>query len=132
MNIILASGVIAASTGDSSLAIEFNLPPALIIGLLVSTVLPILTGLVTTRVTHSGVRAAILAALAAVTGLGTELLASINAGTTYDLGNGLILALTSFLVAVAMHFGLWKPTTVAEKAQNVLVTSKGDDGTYRA
>ena len=113
-------------------AIEFNLPPALILGLIVSTVLPILTGLVTTRVTSSAWKAVILAGLAAVTGLGTELLASINAGTTYDLGNGLILALTSFLVAVAMHFGLWKPTTVAEKAQNVLVTSKGDDGTYRA
>lgn len=112
-------------------AIEFNLPPALILGLIVSTVLPILTGLVTTRVTHSGVKAVILAGLAAITGLGTELLTSIQAGTTYDLGTGLILALTAFLVAVAMHFGLWKPTTVAEKAQSILVTAKGDDGNYR-
>lgn len=107
-------------------AIEFNLPPALILGLIVSTVLPILTGLVTTRVTPSGIKAVILAALAAVTGLLTELLASLNAGTTYDLGNGLILALTAFLVAVAMHFGLWKPTTISEKAQSVLVTAKDD------
>ena len=112
-------------------AIEFNLPPALILGLIVSTVLPILTGLVTTRVTHSGVKAVILAGLAAITGLGTELLNSIQAGKTYDLGTGLILALTAFLVAVAMHFGLWKPTTVAEKAQSILVTAKGDDGNYR-
>lgn len=123
MNIVL----LAASQN----AIEFNLPPALILGLIVSTVLPILTGLVTTRVTNGGIKAVILAGLAAITGLGTELLASIQAGTTYDLGTGLILALTAFLVAVAMHFGLWKPTTVAEKAQNVLVTAKGDDGTYR-
>lgn len=102
--------------------IDFNLPPALIIGLLVSTVLPIVVGLVTTRVTHSGVKAFVLAALSATTGLLSELLASINANTSYDLGNGLIFALTSFLVAVAMHYGLWKPTTVSAKAQNVMVT----------
>ena len=105
--------------------IEFNLPPALIIGLLVSTVLPILVGLVTTKVTSPGWKAIILAVLAAVTGLLTELLASINAGVAYDLGNGLVLALTSFLIAVALHFGLWKPTTVSAKAQDVLVVAEG-------
>ena len=125
MNLILLAAAPAP-------AIEFNVPPALIIGLIVSTVLPILTGLVTTRVTSGAWKAVILALLAAVTGLGTELLASIQAGTTYDLGTGLILALTAFLVAVAMHFGLWKPTTVSAKAQSVLVTAKGDDGVYRA
>lgn len=104
--------------------IVFNLPPALIIGLLVSTVLPILVGLVTTKVTSSGVKAVILAVLASVTGLLTELLAAINAGVAYDLGNGLVLAVTSFLIAVALHFGLWKPTTLTDKAQSVLVTAK--------
>ena len=102
--------------------IVFNIPPALIIGMLVSTVLPILVGLVTTRVTHSGKKAILLAVLAAVTGLLTELLASVQAGTTYDMGAGLVLAITAFLVAVAMHYGLWKPTTVSSKAQDVLVT----------
>lgn len=104
--------------------VVFNLTPALVIGLLVSTVLPILVGLVTTRVTSSGVRAGALAALAAITGLLTELLASINAGVAYDLGSGLVLALTAFIVAVAMHYGLWKPTTVSAKAQSVLVTEE--------
>ena len=131
MSIIFAGTVLAATNGDQAVAIEFNLPPALIVGLIVSTILPILVGLVTTRVTNSSWKAVILAALAAVTGLLTELLASINAGTAYDLGNGLIFALTSFLVATAMHFGLWKPTTVSKKAQEVLVTAKDDNGTYR-
>ena len=111
--------------------IVFNLPPALVIGLVVSTILPVLTGLVTTRLTSGGVKAVVLAALAAVTGLGTELLNAINSGTQYDLGTGLVLALTAFIVGVALHYGLWKPTMVSEKAQNVLVTSKGADGTYR-
>lgn len=124
--------VLFAAAENPALAIEFNVAPAAIIGLLVSTVLPILVGLVTTRVTDGRIKAILLAALAAVIGLGTELLASIQTGTTYDLGQGLLLALTSFLVAVAMHFGLWKPTGVAGAAQNVLVTAKGDVGVYRA
>ena len=36
--------------------ITFNLPPALILGLIVSTILPLLVGLVTRTVTHGGPR----------------------------------------------------------------------------
>jgi hypothetical protein len=105
--------------------IVFELPPALLLGLLVSTILPIVVGLVTTRVTHSGVKAVLLAVLSAVTGLLTELLASVNAGQPYDLGTGLVLAITAFLVAVALHYGLWKPTTVSAKVQDMMITSGG-------
>lgn len=97
--------------------IVFNLPPAIVIGLLVSTVLPLLVGLVTKVVTDSRWKAIILAALAAITGLLTELLASINAGTAYNLGTGLVVALIAFLIAVGMHFGLWKPVGAADAAQ---------------
>ena len=97
--------------------ITFDLPPALIIGLLVSTILPLLVGLVTSKFADGGLKAVILAGLAAVTGLLTELGASIAAGTAYDLGTGLVLALTSFLVAVGIHFGIWKPTGITAKAQ---------------
>lgn len=99
--------------------ISFDLPPALILGLVVSTILPLLVGLVTKTVTSPSVKAVLLAALAAVTGLGTELLASINAGTTYDLGTGLVLALTSFVVAVGLHYGIWKPTGTSHALQEV-------------
>jgi hypothetical protein len=129
--LLVSSNALVAAAGDSAAAIEFTLPWPLILGMVVSTILPILVGLVTTRVTNSGLKAVLLAALSAVTGLGTELLAAINSGTTYDLGNGLIFALTSFAIAVSLHYGLWKPTTVSAKAQNVLVTAKGDDGVYR-
>lgn len=111
--------------------LEFTLDPALIIALLVSTVLPLLVGLVTTRVTHGGVKAVLLAALALVTSLLTELGNAIAAGVSYDVGRGLLLAIPVFLVAVGMHFGLWKPVGASEGAQNVLVTAKGTDGTYR-
>jgi hypothetical protein len=101
------------------LGITFSFPPALILGLLVSTILPLLVGLVTTRVVAGGVKALLLAALSAITGLLTELLASVNAGTTYDAGTGLVLALTSFLIAVGLHYGLWKPTGASNAVQSV-------------
>ena len=104
--------------------IEFNLPPALIIGLLISTVLPLLVGLVTTRVTHSGWKAVVLAALALVTAILTELAAAVNAGVAFDLGTALLLAIPTFLIAVGMHFGIWKPVGASAAAQDVLVTPR--------
>ena len=99
--------------------ISFTLDPALIIQLLVSTVLPLLVGLVTKTVTHGGIKAVLLAGLALVTSLLTELGASITAGTTYVLGQGLLLAIPTFLTAVGLHYGLWKPIGAATKAQEL-------------
>lgn len=104
--------------------IVFNIEPALIIGLLVSTVLPLLVGLVTTRVTHGGTKAVMLAGLALVTSLLTELGVAVSSATSYDLGQGLLLAIPTFLIAVGMHYGLWKPVGASAGAQGVLVTTK--------
>jgi len=97
--------------------IAFTLDPALIIGLLVSTVLPLLVGLVTTRVTNGGIKAVLLAGLALVTALLTELGVAVSNGETYDLGRGLLIAIPTFLIAVGMHFGLWKPVGASTAAQ---------------
>ena len=99
--------------------LSFDIPPALIVGLIVSTILPLLVGLVTKTVTNGSVKAVLLAALSAVTGFGTELAAAINSGATYNAGTGLVLALIAFLVAVGLHYGLWKPTGASAAAQNV-------------
>lgn len=104
--------------------VNFDLPPALILGLIVSVVLPLLVGLVTTRVTASGTKAVLLAALASITGLGTELVNAVNTGTSYDLGTGIILALSSFLIAVGIHAGIYKPTGATAAVQSVGVTDK--------
>lgn len=102
--------------------LSFTLDLALVIGLLVSTVLPLLVGLVTTRVTHGGVKAALLAGLALLTSLLTEWGVAVQSDTTYDVGRGLLLAIPTFLIAVGMHYGLWKPTTASAKVQAVGVT----------
>lgn len=86
-----------------------------IIGLLVGTILPLLVGLVTTRVTHEGVKAVLLAALSAITGFLTELLAPGD----FDLKTAVLTWLGAFLVAVGMHYGLWKPTSVSAKVQSI-------------
>jgi len=98
-----------------------NLDNAYWLGLLVSVVLPVLVGLVTTRVTHAGVKAVLLLALTAVNGFLVELAGPHPDG--WDLGSAVVLTLVSFGTAVLSHFGLWKPTGISGKAQDTLVTS---------
>lgn len=99
--------------------IEFHLDALQIITFFVAVVAPLLVGLVTTRVTAANVKAWLLAALAAVTGLGSELIQSLTEGTVYDLGQGLIGAVTAFIIGVALHYGLYKPTGTSTALQKV-------------
>ncbi|MFH8627744.1 hypothetical protein ACH4A8_38655 [Streptomyces vietnamensis] len=95
------------------------------LGLLVSVVLPVLVGLVTTRVTHAGTKAVLLLALSGLNGFLVEL-ASPAPG--WDAGTAAVLALVSFATAVLAHFGLWKPTGLSGKAQDTLVTARTPRG----
>ena len=97
-----------------------NLDKAYWLGLLVSVVLPVLVGLVTTRVTGAGVKAVLLLALSVVNGFVVEYAAP---GPGYDAGTAAVLAAVTFGTGVLAHFGLWKPTGVAGRAQDSLVTS---------
>lgn len=97
-----------------------NLDQAYWIGLLVSVILPVLVGLVTTRVTHAGVKAVLLLVLSGLDGFLVEYVAG---GPGYDVGTAAVLALVAFATGVLSHFGLWKPTGVAGRAQDSLVTS---------
>ncbi|MFI2081407.1 hypothetical protein ACH43Y_13805 [Streptomyces rubiginosohelvolus] len=95
---------------------DVTLDTAYWLGLLISVVLPVLVGLVTTRVTHSGTKAVLLLALTALNGFLVELA---NPGDDYNVGTAAVLTLVSFGTAVLSHFGLWKPTGVSGKAQDV-------------
>ncbi|MET9322010.1 hypothetical protein ABZX75_17715 [Streptomyces sp. NPDC003038] len=86
--------------------------------LLIAFVLPVLVGLVTTRVTHPGRKAVVLLALAAVESFVVELT---EAGPGWAAGDAAVLTLVNFVVAVAAHFGLWKPAGVAQRAQDMLI-----------
>lgn len=91
------------------------------LGLLISVVLPVLVGLVTTRVTHAGSKAVLLLALSVLNGFLVELAAP---GPGWNAGTAAVLALVSFATGVLTHFGLWKPTGVSGKAQDSLVTGR--------
>lgn len=109
--------------------LTYGLDVVQILTLVVATVLPVLVGLVTTRVTHPGAKGVLLACLSALTALGTEALAAAQTGTPYDLGRGLVMALGVWVVAVATHYGLWRPTGVADTATDTgrTVTTIGRD-----
>lgn len=104
--------------------VAFTLDPATVVQLLIAFILPVLVGLVTTRVTSPAIKAWLLAGLSLVTALLVELARALTAGETYDLGVALLTALPAFVVSVASHYGLWRPTGVTEKAQETLVTPR--------
>ncbi|MFK0018181.1 hypothetical protein [Streptomyces sp. NPDC090798] len=96
-----------------------NLDKAYWLGLLVSVVLPVLVGLVTTRVTSPGIKAVLLLALSTATGFVVEYAGPHDAG--YSVGTAAVLALVSFGTGVLSHFGFWKPVGVAGRAQDSFV-----------
>jgi len=99
--------------------IAFTLDPLTVVHLVVAFVLPVVVGLVTTRVTSSSTRAWVLSALTLVTSLLVELGRAIESGTTYDVGVALLAALPAFVISVSTYYGLWKPTGVTDAAQGV-------------
>lgn len=108
-----------AADAPTAPAVAFTLDPATVVQLLIAFILPVLVGLVTTRVTSPAVKAWLLAGLSLITSLLVELGRSITSGTTYDLGVALLAALPAFVVSVATHYGLWKPTGVSATVQDI-------------
>lgn len=89
--------------------------------LLVTVLLPVLVGLVTKVSTSGAVKAVLLAVLSAVTGVASALIQANDAGKSVDLYPLALSAVSVFVVAVATHYGLWKPTQVSAAAQNTLI-----------
>lgn len=77
-------------------------------GLVVGVVLPLLVGIVTRATTPPGVKAVLLAALAAVTVVIQEALQD----GSFETKAAILKFAGLFLTAVGLHFGLLKPTNV--------------------
>ena len=97
-----------------------------VVQLILAVVLPILVGLVTTRVTAGSVKAWLLAGLTLATSVITELAGAISSSTPFDLGIALLAAIPAFAISVATYYGLWKPTGVGVAAQDVEATTLVD------
>ena len=103
--------------------IVFTLDPAQVIQLLLTVIMPIGVGLVTTRATSGAVKAWLLAILTLITALLTGLGGAIASNTPFDVGLALLSAIPAFAISVATYYGLWKPTGAAGRAQDVKATS---------
>jgi len=91
---------------------NFFVDPA-IISVLLGSVLPILVGLVTKEVAARGLQAAILALLSGATGVlaGAQSTGGVISRTT------ILYAFVAWVVAVATHYGFWKPTGASDAVQ---------------
>lgn len=99
--------------------IVFSLDPAIIIQLVLSVIMPIAVGLVTTRVTSGAVKAWLLATFTLVASILTQWGTAIAIGGPFDIGLALLAVIPAFAISVATYYGLWKPTGIAGAAQDV-------------
>lgn len=86
---------------------------AQVLTLFVAIIFPVLVGLVTTKETNPTVQSLILATLSLASGLVSAWLAAIVGHVGFDLFTALVTGLGAWVVAVATHFGLWKPAGVS-------------------
>jgi hypothetical protein len=82
------------------------------ITLLSGTLLPFLVALVTARLAWAGLKAIVLAVLAAIAGLINELYGASGVLANVDWSSAGANAVTTFLIAVGFHFGLWRPVNL--------------------
>jgi hypothetical protein len=81
--------------------------------------IPVLVGLVTQKTTNSGLKATLLAALSLAAGVIGEAITAATSGTQFDVFASLYSFAGVFIVAVASHYGFWRPTGVTEKVQSI-------------
>lgn len=109
---------------------NYTMSLAGLIALVVQFVLPLVVGLVTKASWSAGLRAVLLLLLSFVAQVLVELGTSLDAGTSFDWRTALWSAAVGFVMAVAVHFGLWKPTGAADAAKDSGITD-GTARTYR-
>lgn len=81
--------------------------------------LPLVVGLITTRLTESLTKVLWLAGLNVLnSGLG-ELVRSLQEGTSWSLGNFLFTLLGALAIAYGAYSNVWKPSGAAAKVQAV-------------
>lgn len=100
--------------------------------LLVSVILPILVALTTNRLASPGLKAVVLALLAALVGFLSELLDALTDHTAFDVGAAVLSWVTVFIVAVASHYGLLKPVGLTGSSGAVAQAVPGGVGSAAA
>ncbi|MGO2751779.1 MAG: hypothetical protein ACTIA6_17145 [Pseudoclavibacter sp.] len=107
-----------SAAGDAP-QLSFTFSWVLFLQLVTAVLIPVFVGIVTTRTTNSVLKAILLAFLALVSSMLLEILNAAQTGTGYDVGQGLFLFLPTFVIAVATHYGFWKPTGTSDAVQKL-------------
>ena len=97
-----------------------------IVTMLIGVVAPLVVGLVTRASTSSDAKAILLAAIAALTGIGQGFVDN-PPGVVWDWQNAVFYAISAFIVAVGMHYGLYKNTPITKVVQGNFIKDKPAD-----
>lgn len=87
---------------------------ASIISLFVGIILPVLVAAVTKSTATAAMKSVLLVAGSVISAFLAELLGALNAHAAFGWQAAAITALGTFVVGVASHYGLWKPTGTAD------------------
>lgn len=101
---------LAQSAPVAEYYLHFSL--AQVLGMLIGTLLPFLSGLVTRWNASDAARAVVLLVLSAASGFLSTWLGAVNDGTAFDIAGALVTAVTAFVFGIGAYLGLWKPTGV--------------------
>jgi hypothetical protein len=102
------------------------------LNVLINVLLPIVVAVVTSRTADGAAKALTLLVLSAIAGLGTSALAAMNAGQAFDWSQAGFTTLVGFVIAVASHFGVWKPAALTGSAGVIQLRMPGGLGGARS
>lgn len=92
---------------------------ALILNLLVAVIFPVFVGLVTKTTTNPALKATLLATISLASGVVAQWLAALSSGLPMDWFTAIVTGLGAWVIAIATHFGFWKPTGATAAVQAV-------------
>lgn len=87
-----------------------------LLGLVLAVILPLIAGLLMKQSRPAGTKGTILLLLAAVKVIIEAWLMSNNTGVAFEFVPIVYTTIVNFLIAVAMHFGLWRGTAIQRAA----------------
>jgi len=107
----LLSDVVVVPTNTTTVVLNM----AFVLSLLVSTVIPIIVGIVTKLNASSGTKALVMVILNALNGF---LMEAIAGGDVYNWTLGLVNFLIGMVTSVATYYGVLKPIGASSSVQN--------------
>ena len=95
---------------------EYTTSLSTILWLLVTVLMPLLVGLITRPSTKASVQSLLLLVASVLNGYLSE---ALETGARYNWTDGTLQFVVSLVMAIAIHYGVWKPLGATQKALSV-------------